>query len=537
MPLRDLFCCLAPEEDEESKAPETVQATQTVRDNKRIVIVEKLNFDLQANMPRISTYRSKTTFNDLDDDCLALIVGKLDAADRLRLEPVCHRFQKCMFRVVDSLTITFSPIKFGSTREGEWVWLEHCYNCSLQFNDYHEKKNVFLQPSQFRALVSKVTGRVMQLSVSFDKVTDEMLDTIENINYHSLKVSIGDITKTETELLFGSLGCKIHSLSIDESCEYFDFKPKWTLKWFQAGDLQQVTKISFITHHISRYIEEFDQAWQTTLSEAKFRLLFRPEANLKISFWLRQRIDDVILEVLFEDAFAELSTFTNLRKLKYCCVFQNHLPTPTEIYAAFQALSSGCQKFRTLVLSFSQCHESHSWHLFKALLESLAYFPDLKIISFSAQLGDLNDERNTNQNEIQDGIFQTLAMSRLKTLEIKYYFNCNSKEWRKFGKHLPRTLREFRFIGQADMVDNLVGYNSSGHLEKIALFVKGDLNETAMIDFVDSTRNLKDIQIKADNWVMSSKFTNAFKEVRKPNTKVDIWSRKRRLMTRQSTEH
>lgn len=270
---------------------------------------------------------SQTTFYDLDDDCLALILGDLTALDRLRLESVCRRFQKCMYHVVDVLSIIFFPI-IQLYSNGETIWETFGYNCFLEFQNKLVDRNQFLKPWQFWTLVSKINGRVMQLSVSFVSVEAEMLKCIKVLNYRSLEVIVGDLTVIETDLLFGKLGDKIKKLEIDDWCnQTFGFRAKWALQWFQTGVFQRLEYISLSHRELSEHFDAFAQAWQTKLpSHVRFNLRFDCEENLvkRAGPWLRQRIDDLTLyENLFEDAFDEPATFTNLRKL-CCCVLNTH---------------------------------------------------------------------------------------------------------------------------------------------------------------------------------------------------------------------
>lgn len=113
----------------------------------------------KAMLTHNTAFDSQTTFRDLDDDCLALILGALSVRYRLRLEPVCRRFQKRMYRVVDALSIIFSPIRFELNDNVEGIGKESSYKSFLEFkNEVVNQLDQFLKPWRFRTLVSKISG-------------------------------------------------------------------------------------------------------------------------------------------------------------------------------------------------------------------------------------------------------------------------------------------------------------------------------------------------------------------------------------------
>lgn len=183
----------------------------------------------------------------LDDDCLSLVLGELGAVDRLTLETVSRRFQKCMFRVVDSLKITFVPPGGRSNRkktDGSKGRTSN-YKFFLKFNG--ESLQIYFDPPQFLVIASILTSRIMLLSLEFQTVSKEMLDVVKVLNWCSLKVKPGDHAEAQTDLLFRHLGDRINKLEIIPcSNKVSVFKAKWTLKWFQAGVFIRLAYFSFL---------------------------------------------------------------------------------------------------------------------------------------------------------------------------------------------------------------------------------------------------------------------------------------------------
>lgn len=168
----------------------------------------------------------------------------------------------------------------------------------------------------------------------------------------------------------------------------------------------------------------------------------------KVSPWLRERIVDLSMaEELFDEAIAELGTFTNLQNLQYWAPKQRvQLKSPVRVLAAFKTLASGCQNLRSFKLYFKNSQSSVLWHVFKSLLSSLPEFTSLKKLKFWGR--DFDEEIVEFTSDERDRLLQGLEKSSLKKLTILYEPCSVASPWQGFGRHLPRTLLRLRFDGE-----------------------------------------------------------------------------------------
>lgn len=471
---------------------------------------------------------------ELDDDCLSLILGQLGAVDRLCLERVSRRFQKCMYRVVEALMIAVGPVKIAN-QEINTAQDDHSLKACLEFNRKRIYYSDFFLPVQFLTIAPKLTHRIMQLSVIFCKVTDEMLDAVKGLSCRSLKVTTGNLSEAKTDSLFGGLGNRITSLEIVDWIVTIDqFRAEWALRWFQSDVFKRIVCLTFSHKDFLEHFEAFDQAWQTTLpSHARFKLVFHYPKDLasklqKVSPWLGERIIDFgVIEDLFEDSLEEIAKFANLRKLEFDSPYSVSVRIQSQYRTleAFQALAKGCKQLKSLELTFYDSRPAATWQIFKALFATLTEFRSLKKLAFSARGGNevIESEESKKVN-----IWRGFAKSALESFYISYN-PPTSDSWHGFGRHLPKTLKKFSFNGKAAMVDTLVEYHPEGNLEDVFLKVNDRLNESALLDFVKSARKLNVIKIDCVGNVISETFRNTFDIICNPDTKVDILAKNTRI--------
>lgn len=136
-------------------------------------------------------------------------------------------------------------------------------------------------------------------------------------------------------------------------------------------------------------------------------------------------------------------------------------------------------------------------------------------------------------NASQECIFQRLERSALKELSFYYDPNCKRRRelnltesvflvanpWFQLGKHLPETLRSFRFNGEVSLVENLVDYRQAGRLKEVTLRLAGSgLNEDALLDFIKSATKLSELHVECKEWIVSESFVKTLVAVNRPGT-------------------